>query len=77
MYNYATGCAAPAVPYGWAPPAMPLVFGAEELPKESLADKTKRVLGEENSLLRVKNGYLLGAAVLAGLGYYGYVNRWF
>lgn len=93
MYNFGcnTGCATPSVGYSYpAPyglpnnfymqraPVYPVAFGADAPPKdETLTDKVKRVLGEQNSLTGVKNGYLLGGAAALGLLYYGSTHRWF
>jgi hypothetical protein len=54
------------------------VVGATDTPAdETLTDKAKRILGEQNSLLGVKNSTILGVSAGLGLLYYAYTKRWF
>jgi hypothetical protein len=86
MYNYGygmgmnVGCPTPPPNYGlaYAGGGYPLAFGAagDATAEKSFTDKAKDFLGEENSLVGVKNGYILGGAAAAGLLYLAYAKRW-
>jgi hypothetical protein len=55
------------------------VFGADpNAPATpSALDKFKAAMGAQNSIVPVKNGYLLGGGIAAGLLIYGSAKGWF
>jgi hypothetical protein len=89
MYNAGYAPHGYAPPY--AMPGYPLarttgwdIVGADPAPAPapaaatpSFLDKTKAFLGEPNSLIGVKNGYILGGAVVLGVVWYGHAEGWF
>lgn len=72
--NYAPAYA-PA--YAGRPGYSPMVLvGADAAAEPGLWEKTKTFLGTENTIIPVKNGYLLGGAAIVGVGiYYGWFGK--
>lgn len=69
MYGYNTGTNGvnTGYSYGAIVPAQTSGLTLEEV----------KAWGDKESIKGVKNKYLVGGAVLLGLGYYGYTKGWF
>lgn len=72
-YGYAPAGFAPGRQGGYSP--MVLV-GADAAAEPSFIDKAKTFLDTENSIVHVKNGYLVAGAAVIGAGiYFGWFGK--